>query len=584
MTEPRDDQLAAMLEARADRLPPTAAREVMAAVRAEIQRPKGGAVFSVVPVTRAHAMSGAAGWAAVGLVAALVLAVVGGARLDSKPSTPAGSGAGSGSPVSSAGATGEPAATVMAPSANTITVAQLRVGLDHGSLYGRIVLLTGSLRVRDLPCFGPQACRSIEIVGLEGVEVSDGSETRSAEDVLARVNAHPGDSLMAFRVHASDLELLGWPQQDPGEPVTVAQLAAGESGVSDTDLAVVSGWLTSGSPGPSCPSIGESTTPCNSGPMLSDGPPMPDGTEIYAQSVNVGLDPSVSFGTGSAAIEGPFLVRYIAYRGGDLPRYQVIASLSPANAVRVETGPSSMAMTVDQFRAALEDGSMDGRLIAVTGWLQPSGALCPADVPQPCTLFVILGLGIGVTWDGPVSTTSRLYGEVVQSPSTTASTLVVTPRNGHLALLGRLIGDLEQPASIQELTDGRLLWSRMDPLALTAVSGWLVVGGIHSCPALGPDATPCPGPDPLLTDVEPSPDGRMTNYDRQRPVRVWPGAAGIDPAQVVTPGPFLYRIAVGSTCDGLDRSEGWTCAGGPTSVWEVMARYDVGSVTRVVVP
>jgi hypothetical protein len=205
-------------------------------------------------------------------------------------------------------------------------------------------------------------------------------------------------------------------------------------------------------------------------------------------------------------------------------------------------------------------------------------------VPQPCTLFVILGLGIGATWDGHVSTTSRLYGELVQPPSTTASTLVVTARSGHLALLGRLIGNLERPASIQELTDGDLLWQRSDPLALTAVAGWLVVGGIQSCRAPASDATPCPGPDPLLTDVEPSPDGRMRNYDRQQPVRVWPGAVGIDPAQVVTPGPFLYRIAVGSTCDGLDRSEGWTCAGGPTSVWEVMARYDAGSVTRVVVP
>ncbi len=588
MTEPRDDQmgddqLAAMLEARADRLPPTAAREVMAAVRGEIQGPKGGALFSVVPVTRTHAMSGPASWAAVGLVAALVLAVVGGGRLDSEPSTPAGSGAGSGSPVSSAGATRGPAATAMASAGNTITVAELRAGLDEGSLNGRIVLLTGSLRVTEFRCFTPQACGSIEIVGLEGVEVSD--RWWGAEAVLATVNAHPGDSLMAFRAHVSGLELLGWPQQDPAAPVTVARLAAGIDGISGDDLAIVSGWL-----GPwlvSCESPSPSSGAVNCRdmrPALADGTTGSSGTEI-GEAVEVTVAAGSRIGDAFLrGMEGPFLVRHNAYRGGDLPPYEVVASLNPPDIVRVETMPSAAEAAAEQLRAALEDGSMDGRLIAVTGWLQPSGALCPADVPQPCTLFVILGLGIGVTWDGHVSTTSRLYGEVVQPPSTTASTLVVTPRNGHLALLGRLIGNLERPASIQELTDGDLLWQRSDPLALTAVAGWLVVAGIHSCPFLGPDATPCPGPDPLLTDVEPSPDGRMTNYDRQQPVRVWPGAVGIDPAQVVTPGPFLYRIAVGSTCDGLDRSEGWTCAGGPTSAWEVMARYDASTVFRVLVP
>ncbi len=583
MTEPRDDQLAAMLEARADRLPPTAAREVMAAVRAEIRTPKGGALFSVVPVTRTHAMSGRAGWAAVGLVAVLVLAVMGG-RLDQRPSTPAGSGAGSGSPVSTVGATGGPAATAMAPAAATITVAELRDGLDNGSLNGRIVLLTGSLKVREFRCFTPQACGSIEIVGLEGVEVSD--RWWGAETVLTAVNAHPGDSLMAFRAHVSGLELLGWPQQDPAAPVTVARLAAGIDGISGDDLAIVSGWL-----GPwlvSCASPSPSSGAVNCRdmrPALADGTTGSSGTEI-GEAVEVTVAAGSRIGDAFLrGLEGPFLVRHNAYGGGDLPPYEVVASLNPPDIVRVETMPSA-AEAAAELRAALEDGSMDGRLIAITGWLQPSGALCPADATQPCTLFVILGLGIGVTWDGPISTVNRLLeGQLLQPPSTTAGTLLVTPRDGHLVLLGRLIGSLERPASIQELTDGDLLWQRSNPLALTAVAGWLVVGGIQSCRAPGPDATPCPGPGPLLTDVEPSPDGRMTNYDRQQSVRVWPGAVGIDPAQAVTPGPFLSRTVIGSTCDGpLDRSEGWTCAGGPTWSWEVMARYDAGSVYRVVVP
>lgn len=583
MTGPRDDELAAMLEARADRLPPTAAREVMAAVRGEIQGPKGGALFSVVPVTRTRGMNDPAGWAAVGLVAVLVLAVVGG-RLEQRPSAPAGSGTGSGSPASSVGVTGEPAATVMAPAANTITVAELRAGLDYGSLYGRIVLLTGSLRVTEFRCFTPQACGSIEIVGLEGVEVSDRWGTWSAEAVLATVNAHPGPSLMAFRVHVSGLELLGWPQQDPAAPVTVARLAAGIHGISGDDLAIVSGWL-----GPwlvSCdpPSPSGGAVNCrNMRPALADGTTGSSGTDI-GEAVEVTLAAGSRIGDAFLrGLEGPFLVRANADRGGSLPPYEVVASLNASDIVRVETASSPIAMTVEQFQGALEDGSLDGRLIAITGWLQPSGALCPAGVPQPCTLFVILGLGdLRVTWDGPVSATSRVPGgQVLQPPSTTAGTLLVTPRDGHLVLLGRLIGNLERPASIQELTDtnGRLLFPRRDPLALTSVAGWLVVG-IQSCTLTGPDATPCPGPGPLLTDVEPSPDGLMTNVVRQQSVRVWPGAVGIDPAKVVTPGPFLYRIAIDSPC----ASSAVLCDRASTESWEVMARYDIDTVYRVVVP
>ncbi|MDP2349802.1 MAG: hypothetical protein Q8M74_01430, partial [Chloroflexota bacterium] len=130
--------------------------------------------------------------------------------------------------------------------------------------------------------------------------------------------------------------------------------------------------------------------------------------------------------------------------------------------------------------------------------------------------------------------------------------------------------------------DGRLL-ARMDPFALAAVAGWLVVGGIHSCPAPGPDATPCPGPGPLLTDREPSPDGLMTNDVHQQSVRVWPGAVGIVPGSVVTSGPFLYRITprcVARDQDGQDTP----CFGSLVRSWEVMARYDASTVYRVVVP
>ena len=50
MSELRDEQLAALLEARADRVPPRVGHEVLAAVVEEIRGPTGGGAFAVLPV------------------------------------------------------------------------------------------------------------------------------------------------------------------------------------------------------------------------------------------------------------------------------------------------------------------------------------------------------------------------------------------------------------------------------------------------------------------------------------------------------------------------------------------------------
>jgi hypothetical protein len=158
---------------------------------------------------------------------------------------------------------------------------------------------------------------------------------------------------------------------------------------------------------------------------------------------------------------------------------------------------------------------------------------------------------------------------------------MVVPRHGRLVLLGRLSGSIEeQPSSLSDLQSRRGLASPGDPPELAAVASWLVVGGVHSCPALGPGATPCPGPGPLLTDREPMPDGVMVS-DLQQPVQVWPGAIGIATGQVVTPGPFLVRSSwLGTGCgDGFGSPA--PCLGGPFPLWQVVARYDVAGVYRV---
>lgn len=578
MTEQRDDELHAMLEARADRLPSAAGREVLAAVREEVRGPKGGAEFAVLPVTRVHGMNGPAGWAAIGLVAVLVLAVMGG-RLTTDPAQPsAGSGA-TGSPAATTGASTSPATQVAAsPAIPTVTMDQLRRGLEARTLEGRTILVTGRLEVQPWPCPSPMPddCYGLQMQGLDGVEI-DHAGVLTAAEAFARIPGDTTDRPMAFRVTGGQLAMLGWITRGAETPLTVNGLAADAPG--RAEVAIVSGWLIPPPTAAECPPPRDPNTPCGrTTPLLSDAPPMPDGTYLYAQGINVGLDPSVAFGPDGAALPGPFLVRHMAYRGGDLPPYQVVARLDPATTVRVGQTPTPAAMTGEQLRAAVEDGSLDGRLITVTSWLQRSGALCPADLPQPCTAFVILGLeGISVTWDGPVATTTRLGGDASPAPST-AGTLVVTPHDGRLLLLGRLPGNLERPSPLQELLYQRRLMVFDDPFALTAVAGWLVVGGIHSCPMLGPGATPCPGPPPALTDEEPFPDG-MLRSDVQTQVGVWPDAVGIDPRQVVTPGPFLYRVAGEAPCAGPacpDVFRAWT--------WEVMARYDIGSVNRVVLP
>lgn len=342
MTAPRDDDLTAMLESRADRMPVAAGREVLASVRDEIRGPKSGAAFSVLPVKMTRGMNGPVGWAAIGLVAVLVLAVMGG-RLDTEPSAPAGSTGGPGSLVASA----EPSASQLAGEVRRLERDRLILAVKSGDLDGELIVIQGTA---------------------------------------------------------------------------------------------------------------------------------------------------------------------------------------------VETGP------------------------------------CVTFGPAPCLNLAIEGLGgIDVSWDGP-------WYESVRSPTSIVGELVVTPRNGALVLLGRLAGDLDRPSPLQDELDQRRLMSRRAPFVLTAVTGWLVVGGVHGC-ARATDSTPCPVPPPRLTDVEPYPDGILKSTVEVE-VGVLESGPGIDIAQVVTPGPFLYRTVVGSTC----RDQGVVCAGGPTWSWEIVARYDLDGVHRVVLP
>lgn len=235
-----------------------------------------------------------------------------------------------------------------------------------------------------------------------------------------------------------------------------------------------------------------------------------------------------------------------------------------------------------QLRPAIADGSLDGRIMLVEGQLQSVAWPCPIGTAEPCTRLFIPGLdGIAVTWDGAQRVTNDPGGSApgpgAATPAPAAGTLVVVPREGHLELLGRLTGDLEHPDTLSDLMYQRRLIGVSDPLALASVAGWLVIGGIHSCPALGPGATPCPGPGPLLTDKEPFPEGLMTS-DVQAQVAISSSPVGIEAGQVVTPGPFLYRVAGVAACDDVASSCPFRWG------WMVVARYDANQVLRVSIP
>ena len=345
MSDPRDDDLRAMLEGRAARLPTGADREIIAAVREEMRAPTGGAGFAVLPVAAGGRGTGvSAGWVGIGLVAVLVLAVLGG-RLDTRPVVPAATGtpAGRSSPTAASSVPGTSRPPLVSlPRA--IDVERLRLGLVDGSLDGQVVLLTASLTVSQVPCLGTGGgCPVIQVSGLPGVAVRYWQPAASAADVWTTVLSHPVPALLAFRVEASDLVLLGWPEGTPATPLTVPALGGSLPEVTGDDLVIVSGWLAGGrSSTASCPeavpSPAASALPCEPGlPMLNAAKPLSDGRSTSA-AVAVTVDAALGLGPAPAVMQGPFLVRRAASRGGDMPPFEVIGRLDQASAVSVGPG------------------------------------------------------------------------------------------------------------------------------------------------------------------------------------------------------------------------------------------------------
>ena len=581
MTVPLEERdIRAMLAARADRADPATATRIRAAVAAQIERRGPALDVPVRPVVIDRPLMRRRPWWPAGLAAALVVAfgvVLGGLLVAGVPSTRDGT-PGSGppsagrSPAASAGAP----SPVSAPAA--LTVGAFRVDLATGRLNGRIVLLTATLTVTPIRCLGPAACQSIEVAGLEGVAVSYWSPTASSADVHAAIVAHPGPVLMAFRVDGTDLVLLGWPLQPPAAALAVTELTAPATGIGGDDLAVAGGWLVGGSSTVECPTATLPSRCPGVEPWLTNEPPGSDGKpKLPNGMVSVSVDASLGLGSAPATISGPFLVRFIAVRGWASP-FQVIARLDPATTISLGTippepggsGTSSEAMSAAELQAGLADGSLSGRLILVDGSLQ-SVASTPCSVtrgPQ-CVTLSLRGLeGILVQAEQPLA-------GVADTPMPATGHLLFRAGPGLLTYLGRPPARLDAPVSATQL-----LATANAPGSdvLSVVSGWLVVGGIHSCPFEPAGATPCPGPPPWLTDDKPFDDGMLASNGGSS-VAITPTVSRQTVGQIVTRGPFLVRrIWRTAICDA---PAGVDCSG---AQWQVVAAFDPQEVVRAQVP
>jgi len=646
MSEPRDDdrELRAMLEARASRVPASTPREVMAAVRQEMQAPREGAAFAVVPLLAGRRRGAGLGWVAAALVAVVVLAVVGRGSFTSPSSaTNAASAVVSSSPV-----TGPSGAT-------DVSLAGLRQALADGSLDGRIVLVDTTLRETPLLISCVSVCPRFWALDLVGPVVTD---RQPGEPIVPAVLNQALPSLAGTWVvvpHAGMLFLAGRVSDPIYQPMTWADLESRPGPVSidpsGTTLEPIRGWLVHGGPNVTDRVISEQRP-------AADGTPAGTTTVLTLEGPAPGIDPA------SVVTEGPFLVRTAP---GSKAR--VVARYEPASLVRVAMPtitcppvPSDPAMacddavgaalTADQWpspitsikfdyitpssgqvvirhqvasqdlvvdvranadgsvvvrgsgplasdgpaipspaastpapgagsvpldavglRTALASGSLDGAVVLVDGTLAERPIPCTSpSTPEPCfELYLPAVAGI---------TVSEGRGPGAARPSALpAGSLVFVVGGGGLTFLGAWATWRADPITVDALL-GQASVPAYDDLAL--VSGWLVVGGIHSCPMLGPGATPCPGPLPWLAVDEPNQDGLLMS-DKGVTVGLDPSGVVGTPSAIVTPGPFLLRHAYDTPCDHGTQPGGVTCAGTQTG-WEVVAALAGRSIVRAVLP
>ncbi len=654
MSELRDDELSAMLEARAGRMSASADREILAAVRDEMRAPSGAGAFAVVPVViRGRGALPGAGWAVAALVAVLALAVAGG--LPRSATTPASvapvttGSAESASPGSPALSGGPSEPGVAGPAVVSLT--GLKQALVDGSLDGRLVLIDSTLRRTVAPC-PTDTCAAT--FGLDLVGQVD-TDSRPAQPAAP---AQPGPQIASLGgtwvvvPHSGTLVLVGRLADPVDQPVGWSELNSRFGALildRATALEPISGWLVDGTDGAR---------------VVTESPPLTDGVPLGGPKAEFTLaNPALGIDPHAVVTEGPFLVRL-----GTGPQPEIVARYQPGSLVTVampritcaeppsgaqlqcedavavawavdqgsspiasvefgygsdgssgwvqlhhdlasedlrvtvRSGPDGDVFVVDAvglqapveptqeppptstpasgpsfvtpagLEVALAGGALDGHLVLIDGSLKVVPLPCPTLAGPDCFGIAVAGLeDVSTSWDGPLTQAiaASMRGE-----------LAFVVRGQALVFVGRIVGDLDHPAPLLSAL-ASADFPLLDPFALTPVAAWLVLGGVHSCPMLGVGATPCPGPPPALTDVEPVAEGIM-NSDLSVPVGVDGTVPGVVPARIVTPGPFLVRTLRVAGCQGMRTVDITACLSVKPAAFQVVAQPGTMSAVRVV--
>lgn len=580
---PTDDELRAMLEARAGSIPPSASREVLAAARTEIGGPvaREGAGVAFVPrrVETARRRSRMPVGVAAAAAAVIVAIAVLGGRLALEGTAGSGPTAGSSMAAVPPPSTGDVSLPSTEPSeviapATSITVEELGAWLNAGVLDGRTVVVRGHLTLVPGRCLlgtsSPRPdCMFLRLDGLPDVFIDKGD--RSLEQAQLEIDAY-GETTPAVLLGAGGgLRLLGWltkgadhPVQPDGQ-VLIPQQVEG--------LMAIEGWLQG----------------ADGGVRLTETP------DVHGIGLTVSIDPQVS----PAAFEparGIFLVRDLMGSDNAVlvdPRYQVVGRIDPDATVYAQDPGLSLAgqtISAADLLAAIKDGSLDGQLFAIDGTLETVAWDCPLDA-APCSRSYVAGLpGVAITWNGLVGGSSDGSGSPT---SPLQGRLIVTPRHGrlqpnvgYLELIGVLHGDLGRPVPVDDLAAADNAGEHRDPMGVEGVDGWLVVDGPMFCALQRPgQASTCPPGRSLLSAGEPDANGDIGSTRVVRAI-IHKGAPGIGQLPIREQGPFLVRQGIiGSTChpDGGEQID-VSCAGGPIWGWIVGARYDPEQVRVVTFP
>ena len=491
MTGPlHDDELRTMLEERASRVSPDAERAAMATFRATVRGAsdgKGG--FAVMP--QALSSRGARlpwGIAALGIVAVVAVAVVGGqlggGEVVSSPTAAAAAETGLPSSLPSGA---PPAAPTLDPASvddppDVLAADELGDALAAGDLDRQIIVV--NTRITGTDCEPATGC-NYAIVGLPGLQVALGGflvTTAPAAPTFDEASVVP----YVFRVRDDGvLTLLGVLASDRAGPVGVDDLPTGGPA---GQILVVGGWLVSqGGDSSAEPCSQPRLLPpeCSAEPtyVLTGAQPGPDASVDPEHSVQVDVAPDARPALfppsgGSAA----FLVR----RGYDGWR---VEGRYVAVVPSVETPSSSpgaaASMTADQLRAGLTDGVLTGRVVVLDGKIQLMQVPCRE--PLACTVPTVAGLG-GVPIAVDPSLEQTMGTEPPEGP------LIFIADGVGLTYLGMAIDPLGRPITVGEL-------AAEDPTTSTSqvrlVAGAL---GIPLCLGGCPMSSAGPGPASWLSD------------------------------------------------------------------------------------